>query len=665
MRVKLTRAALISLSALLLVSGLTSAQHIYNEGVKNKVDKDGDGYVRSFELSWAAGTYINDVGKPFKPNALQNKGEPKFAISIVEDGDHFVSSLGVYQKGFDTNFYSEKISLKKLKSDNLDSAYQRLHTGKKISALAFLYYESDSNSWDTSSKDEKLDQTTVFFKNPIRLEPASQDKKAQVKITSNVDAASVSINGDYKGGTPYTTRMPVDVAEREGRKSITVSKQGYESESKSLRLNPPQTINFKLDKIKKPLGVSSEPSGAKIKIYKYITEDGQFTDRVYDETQATTPFNRNYWIGNQLKVLVTHNDTTKTYEHVTPGTTVHADFTGSDSSSGSYDWGMGYTMPDFNQISYTLNQLPEIGNFLVGNFTFSPKTLESGDTVHFDASPSYSFWGNITNYRWNMGDGTSKNGISVKHTYKSPGTYNVKLELENAAGNTTTITKSVKVNNAVPVAKFSMSDPTPVTGESVSFTASASSDYDGNIVSYDWQFGSGTSANGEQISHNFQNSGTYTVTLEVEDDKGEVTTVSKQVKVDEPNQAPNARISLSPANPKVGDTVNLNGASSNDPDGKIQKFEWQMGDGYSYSGESATHTYNKSGEYTVLLSVRDSRGETATAEKTVQITGDGSTGESGEEQTSEEENQTGETSEESRGGVVKAFVNLVCAVFGC
>ena len=72
--------------------------------------------------------------------------------------------------------------------------------------------------------------------------------------------------------------------------------------------------------------------------------------------------------------------------------------------------------------------------------------------------------------------------------------------------------------NQAPTASFTAS---PISGDlplAVTFDASASTDPDGTIVSYSWDFGDGAAASGVTINHTFTWAGTYTVTLTVTDD---------------------------------------------------------------------------------------------------------------------------------------------------
>jgi subtilisin family serine protease len=68
-----------------------------------------------------------------------------------------------------------------------------------------------------------------------------------------------------------------------------------------------------------------------------------------------------------------------------------------------------------------------------------------------------------------------------------------------------------------------------------SFNASGSTDSDGTIVSYAWNFGDGSSGSGVTTSRTYAAAGTYSVTLTVTDDDGETGTTSQSVAVSEPS----------------------------------------------------------------------------------------------------------------------------------
>jgi len=86
--------------------------------------------------------------------------------------------------------------------------------------------------------------------------------------------------------------------------------------------------------------------------------------------------------------------------------------------------------------------------------------------------------------------------------------------------------------NNKPNPKFVVSPSNPDPGEEVTFDASSSEDYDGNITSYEWSLGDGKS--GEVVSHSFSEETYYDVTLTVTDDVGQTQSETKAVGVGDP-----------------------------------------------------------------------------------------------------------------------------------
>jgi len=85
--------------------------------------------------------------------------------------------------------------------------------------------------------------------------------------------------------------------------------------------------------------------------------------------------------------------------------------------------------------------------------------------------------------------------------------------------------------NSPPVAGFTCNPPSGGAPLSVSFNASGSYDSDGNIVSYQWSFGDGSSGTGAEITHTYQNAGSFVAKLTVTDNQGGRDTSSKTITV--------------------------------------------------------------------------------------------------------------------------------------
>jgi LPXTG-motif cell wall-anchored protein len=69
------------------------------------------------------------------------------------------------------------------------------------------------------------------------------------------------------------------------------------------------------------------------------------------------------------------------------------------------------------------------------------------------------------------------------------------------------------------------------TGATFTFSAAGSTDSDGRIAGYRWDFGDGATAEGADVTHEYAAAGTYTVTLTVTDDDGASTTATREVVV--------------------------------------------------------------------------------------------------------------------------------------
>lgn len=258
----------------------------------------------------------------------------------------------------------------------------------------------------------------------------------------------------------------------------------------------------------------------------------------------------------------------------------------------------------------------------VADFTESASTIYTGETIDFDASGSHDPDGTIVTYHWDFGDGNTGEGVTVSHTYVDDGSYNVTLTVSDNEGATDSADATKVVLNRQPLASFAESAETVYVGETISFDASESSDPDGTVISYFWEFGDGTTGDGLIVQHAYSQNGTYTVTLTVTDDDGTINTASalKTVLVEiVPNQKPVASFTESAETVYAGEEITFNAAESYDPDGTIVSYRWNFGDRTTSTVINVSHSYSESGTYTVTLTVTDDDGatDTASATKTV------------------------------------------------
>jgi PKD repeat protein len=84
-----------------------------------------------------------------------------------------------------------------------------------------------------------------------------------------------------------------------------------------------------------------------------------------------------------------------------------------------------------------------------------------------------------------------------------------------------------------------------------------------------------------------------------------------------PNKPPVANIGG--GCPTTGRTCSFDGSGSSDPDGRITAYKWDFGDGKTASSETAEHTYDSTGDFTVKLTVTDNKGLKTTTSLTVTV----------------------------------------------
>lgn len=207
-------------------------------------------------------------------------------------------------------------------------------------------------------------------------------------------------------------------------------------------------------------------------------------------------------------------------------------------------------------------------------------------------------------FEWTFDDGSTSTEMSPIHTYGAAGTYRVQLVAfnnETGCSDTTMINVSVydiSADFTTPEIDVCKKAPIP-------FTAL---DQSPNIVSYQWNFGDGGVGNVPNVQHSFQQNGSYTVSLIVAGANGCRDTVVK-------TQVVNVAGPTAGFTPTVPGTCNMSPIeftdnSESDGTHPITSWAWNYGDGttQTYTGGPFIHTYNTPGQYTVELTVTDSRG---------------------------------------------------------
>ncbi len=164
----------------------------------------------------------------------------------------------------------------------------------------------------------------------------------------------------------------------------------------------------------------------------------------------------------------------------------------------------------------------------------------------------------------------------------------------------------------------------PYSGEAgtteIRFDGSASSDADGDTLTFAWEFGDGSTASGMTPTYIYPAAGTYEVRLIVSDadSNSEPSVTSATISAPPMNLVPTA----DPGGPYAGETgqpIEFNGSASSDPNEDVLTYSWDFGDGAMGDGVAVAHSYAADGTYTVTLTVDDGQvADTATTTATIE-----------------------------------------------
>ena len=162
------------------------------------------------------------------------------------------------------------------------------------------------------------------------------------------------------------------------------------------------------------------------------------------------------------------------------------------------------------------------------------ESFVEGDSIQFMASGSNP---RGAKFLWDFGDSTGSSGKNVKHTYTEEGTYTVTLTVIDESSRIGVAKKEVDIlyRNQAPVA--SLEATYGGLGQQVKvnsiafFDGGASSDPDGDVLEFEWDFGDGAKSSLLRPNHEYTSTGNFTVTLTVTDPSNESSTAETWVLV--------------------------------------------------------------------------------------------------------------------------------------
>jgi len=297
-------------------------------------------------------------------------------------------------------------------------------------------------------------------------------------------------------------------------------------------------------------------------------------------------------------------------------------------------WHPDGSVDDRNAIkNQILESGPVVAAMLFTIYLHGPNNLEEWGYIHHDPADYYPYPGPIqgTNHQvvivgWkddssitNGGYWIVKNSLSEEWGYN--GFFNIEygsLNIDKAEIDSVDYNPE-NFSNWVPVAQingFSQGH----TNQEMIFNGSRSFDHEGSIVTYDWDFGDGTTETGATVTHTYAQQGIYLVTLTVTDNASNTDDQTIWAYIDIENHPPETPTLTGRQSGKNG-TVYSYTFSTTDPDNDDVKYYLNWGDDYWFggavgwigpfkSGETITleKTWNEKGNYTVRVKAQDKYG---------------------------------------------------------
>ena len=196
------------------------------------------------------------------------------------------------------------------------------------------------------------------------------------------------------------------------------------------------------------------------------------------------------------------------------------------------------------------------------------------------------------------------------HSYSAPGTYSVSLRVRDNQGIYSAYSYTTAYIGATPPISHPGGPYYAETTDIITFNSSLSSDPDGTITTYEWDFGDGSNNTYDWNStHAYVEPGNYTVTLKVIDNHGAETGNTTMAYI---TPKPPVIVINSPYAELATDPIQFNSTGTYDPDGNITEYVWTFGDGSNSTDPNPSHIYVLKGNYTVTLTVKDNHNATTT-----------------------------------------------------
>ncbi len=269
---------------------------------------------------------------------------------------------------------------------------------------------------------------------------------------------------------------------------------------------------------------------------------------------------------------------------------------------------------------------------VISSIVADPSQIMAGTPVVLTASATDADLpsGQTLKYEWDLDDDGRFNDATGETTPKSwpqSGLQVVRVKVTDNVGAYAIKNQVINVSNTKPTAAFEVLTTPLIAGDEVSFTAAGSTDVDGTIVKYEWDFDGDNTADVRNVFESptpasplakwtFAEPGEYAMSLVVTDNTGGEDRLDFNLVV---TGRPVPMGTATPTSPLKNELVTFSAAGSHDSDasGSITKYEWDLdGNGsWEISGPaavSATKSYPNAGTIVAKLRVTDNSNATAT-----------------------------------------------------
>ncbi len=249
----------------------------------------------------------------------------------------------------------------------------------------------------------------------------------------------------------------------------------------------------------------------------------------------------------------------------------------------------------------------------------------SGNIIIFSSASSYDPDGDLFTTFWDFGDGNTSTDTNPVHMYTLPGLYKVTLTLNDGFSPTPTIAIIPVRIEGSPKAIIPFETITVCANTPVVFDGSQSTDPNGQVGSYSWDFGDAETAIGARVTHFYKEPGVYDVILTVvgsgSGSCSNMNQVTAKVIVVE---GPQARFSI-PLVVSPQELITLD-ASTSTYEGAIQSVTWEVYQGSTLvttlAGLQNRFVPQAPGTYRIVLTLRTESGtscNTSVTEATVRV----------------------------------------------